>query len=92
MTKPHRIAKLLVQCKKDDMLMDEGEYSAYMDFCMSVSEDVDDDGALVYIQSEIMRLEKIRDASDTSYEGWQKARGGITGLKKIKRAIKKYGE
>lgn len=92
MIKPNRIAEILAQCKKDDMLMDEGEYNAYTDFYMSVAENMDNEKALVYVQSEIVRLKKTMDDMSTSYDEWQRARGGVTGLEKIKKAIKKYGE
>lgn len=92
MIKPNRIAEILAQCKKDDMLMDEGEYNAYTEFYMSVTKNADNEKALVYVQSEVMRLKKTMDDINTSYDECQKARGGITGLEKIKRAIEKYGE
>lgn len=90
MISPHRIAEILAQCKRDELLMAEGENSVYENFFMDLQDDVSRDKAKIYIDSEISRLEKVKDES--SYEKWQKARGGITGLNKLREAIDRYGD
>lgn len=72
--------------------MVEGEESAYQDFFMDLPEDVSYSKAIVYIESEIKRLGKYKEDPETSYDDWQRARGGITGLSKIREAMAKYGE
>lgn len=91
MISSHRIAKVLEQCVQDEALLLEGEQEVYRSLFMDLSPDISSDRALIYIDSEMKRLRQVIDSIDTSYDDWQKTRGGIRGLEKVKRWLDRYG-